>query len=206
MKKATLMRLLVESVRRGGRIIAVLACLGLATACGPGSAEAPQSGGTPVASGSAVAPAGTPGAAKVRRADLLNGIFCTGQECTAVGGYYYGTSAEHTLAELWTGSAWQVEPSPDAPRYSSLQAFPARPLPTAWPSARRSLPGTAHAGRSTATGACPVSAPAGGRRSPQRICPCRARPIPADCRPGRPASLFLRPAAHRGRATSHHRR
>jgi hypothetical protein len=69
-----------------------------------------------------VAPAGTPGAAKVKRADLLDGIYCTGQECTAVGGYYYVTSAEHTLVELWTGSAWQVERSPDAPRYSSLQA------------------------------------------------------------------------------------
>jgi len=68
-KPAALVRsgLLVVSVRRGGRIIAVLACLGIATACGPGSAAAPQSGGTPVASGSAVAPAGTPGAAKVKR-------------------------------------------------------------------------------------------------------------------------------------------
>ena len=35
--------------------------------------------------------------------------------------------------------------------------------------------------RSTATGASPVPAPAGGRRSPQRICPRRARPTPADC-------------------------
>ena len=40
----------------------------------------------------------------------------------AVGGYYHGTSAEHTLVELWTGSAWQVEPSADAPRHSSRQA------------------------------------------------------------------------------------
>ena len=66
--------------------------------------------------------AGTPGTAKVKRADLLDDISCTGQECTAVGGYYYGTSAEHALVELWTGSAWQVERSPDAPRHSSLQA------------------------------------------------------------------------------------
>ncbi len=38
------------------------------------------------------------------------------------GGSCYGTSAEHTLVEVWTGSAWQAGPSPDAPRYSSLQA------------------------------------------------------------------------------------
>ena len=60
--------------------------------------------------------------------------------------------------------------------------------------------------RSAATGACPVPAPAGGHRSPQRICPRRARPIPADCRPAGSASRSLRAAAHRGRATAHHRR
>ena len=60
--------------------------------------------------------------------------------------------------------------------------------------------------RSTATGASAVPAPAGGHRSPQRICPRRARLIPADCRPAGSASLFLRAAAHRGRATAHHRR
>ena len=108
--------------RRGESPGAALACLGIATACGPGSAEAPQSGGTPVASGSAVAPPGTPGAAKVKHADLLDGISCTGQECTPAGGYYHGISAEHALVELWTGSAWQAERSPDAPRHSSLQA------------------------------------------------------------------------------------
>ena len=60
--------------------------------------------------------------------------------------------------------------------------------------------------RSTATGASPVPAPAGGHRSPRRICPRRARLIPADCRPAGSASLSLRAAAHRGRATAHHRR
>jgi hypothetical protein len=38
---------------------------------------------------------GTLDAAEVERADLLDGISCTGQECAAVGGYCYGTSAEH---------------------------------------------------------------------------------------------------------------
>ena len=60
--------------------------------------------------------------------------------------------------------------------------------------------------RSTATGASPVPAPAGGHRSPQRICPRRARPTPADFWPDGSASLSLRAAAHRGRATGHHRR
>ncbi len=60
--------------------------------------------------------------------------------------------------------------------------------------------------RSTATGACPVPAPAGAHRSPQRICPRRARPTPADCRPAGSASLSRRAAAHQGRATGHHRR
>jgi hypothetical protein len=71
---------------------------------------------------------------------------------------------------------------------------------------RRLLPGGCRAPLSTATGACPVPAPAGGRRSPQRICPCRARPTPADCRPAGSASLSLRVSARRGRATAHHRR
>ena len=60
--------------------------------------------------------------------------------------------------------------------------------------------------RSAATGASPVPASAGGHRSPQRTCPRRARPTPADCRPDGPASRSLRAAAHRGRATGHHRR
>jgi hypothetical protein len=60
--------------------------------------------------------------------------------------------------------------------------------------------------RSTATGASAVPAPAGGHRSPQRICPRRARPTPADFRPDGSASLSLRAAAHRGPATEHHRR
>ncbi len=60
--------------------------------------------------------------------------------------------------------------------------------------------------RSAATGVSAVPAPAGGRRSPRRICRCRARPTRAGCRPGGSASLSLRAAAHRGRAAAHHRR
>lgn len=71
---------------------------------------------------------------------------------------------------------------------------------------QRPLPGGRRAPLSTATGACPVPAPAGGRRSPQRICPCRARPTPAGCRPAGSVSLSLRASARRGRATAHHRR
>jgi hypothetical protein len=116
----------------GSRVFPLLAFLGIATACG--SAATLQSSGTP-ASGAPATSATTTSAtmapatsaatsphAGVKRADLLNGVSCTGQQCIAVGSYYYGTAASHTLVELWTGSAWRLEPSPDGPRYSSLQA------------------------------------------------------------------------------------
>jgi hypothetical protein len=127
-------RSLANRVRRGGPVLAVLACIGVTAACGSGAARAPLAGGTPAASRTAVATrsatptgagptgAGPTGAGGVKRADLLNGVWCTGRDCVAVGGYYYGSAAEHTLVETWTGSTWQVEPSPDTARYSSLQA------------------------------------------------------------------------------------
>jgi len=121
--------------RRRGRMIAVLACLGIAAGCGAGPAGSPLASGTPATSQPPRAVTATTGAARaaglkagagikatVKRADLLNGVSCTGRECVAVGGYYDGTAAEHTLAERWTGSAWRVQSSPDGPRYSSLQA------------------------------------------------------------------------------------
>lgn len=108
----------------GSRVIALLACLGVATGCG--SAATVQTSATPTTSAAAAtAPAGaaaaSPGPA-VKHADLLFGVSCAGPQCIAVGSYYYGTAESHTLVELWTGSAWQLEPSPDGPRYSSLQA------------------------------------------------------------------------------------
>lgn len=119
------------------RIMAVLAGLGVVTACGPVAAPAASAPAatTPAApaSSTAAAAASTPAAPSApvpatplnttpKRADLLNGVSCAGQECVAVGAYYSGTAGERTLVERWTGSAWQVEPSPDGPRYSSLQA------------------------------------------------------------------------------------
>lgn len=56
----------------------------------------------------------------VKHADLISGVSCAGQFCTAVGSYYYGTKSENTLVDRWTGSAWQQEPSPDSVRYSTL--------------------------------------------------------------------------------------
>jgi hypothetical protein len=116
----------------GSRVIALLACLGLAAGCG--SAATAPSSGAPATSAATVpasaapsaavpaAPVGAAPAAGAKRADLLNGVACAGQQCIAVGSYYDGTAASHTLVELWTGSAWRLEPSPDGPRYSALQA------------------------------------------------------------------------------------
>ena len=74
-------------------------------------------------------------------------------------------------------------------------------------SSGRMLSATTWPPASTCTnGVSVVPAPARGRRSPRRICPFRARPTPADCRPGGSACLSLRAAAHRGRATGRHRR
>lgn len=116
----------------GSRVIALLACLGLAAGCGS-AATGPASGDpatpaatvpTGVAPATAVpaASAAASAAAGAKRADLLNGVACASQQCIAVGSYYDGTAASHTLVELWTGSAWRLEPSPDGPRYSTLQA------------------------------------------------------------------------------------
>ena len=111
----------------GSRVIALLVSLGIATACG--SAATLQSSGAPVTPATATSataapatPAATSPRAGVKRADLLNGVSCAGQQCIAVGSYYDGAAASHTLVELWTGSAWRPEPSPDGPKYSSLQA------------------------------------------------------------------------------------
>jgi hypothetical protein len=123
--------------KTGGHVITLLACLSLATACG--SAAAARSGGalahgTLATSAAATlaakvpaAPAATSPRALVKRADLLNGVSCAPRQCIAVGSYYYGTAASHTLVELWTGSAWRLEPSPDGPKYSSLQAVSCDP-------------------------------------------------------------------------------
>ena len=115
----------------GSRVIALLVSLGIAAACGsaatvpssgtPSSASGTQAAATSAATAPAT-PAGTSPLAGGKRADLLNGVSCAGQQCIAVGSYYYGTAASHTFVELWTGSAWRLEPSPDGPKYSSLQA------------------------------------------------------------------------------------
>jgi hypothetical protein len=121
----------------GSHAIALLACLGLATACGSAAAVRSRdtlARGTPATPAAATlaanlptAPADTSPRAGAKRADLLNGVSCVGQQCIAVGSYYYGTATSHTLVELWTGSAWRLESSPDGPTYSSLQAISCDP-------------------------------------------------------------------------------
>jgi len=121
----------------GSRVIALLACLSLAAGCGSAAtvlpSGAPATSAATVPAGAAPAavvpavPAAAAPAAGAKRADLLNGVACAGRQCIAVGGYYDGTAASRTLVELWTGSAWRLEPSPDGPRYSALQAVSCDP-------------------------------------------------------------------------------
>jgi hypothetical protein len=116
---------------------------------------------------------------------------CYRHPCTAGGRHRPGPGSRRAL------SAWAATSPEPRPRQAG-HGGPHSPL-----TSRRQNDTAPH---STATGAFPVSAPAGGRRSPRCICRCRARPIPADFRPAGSASLFLRAAAHRGRATAHRRR
>jgi hypothetical protein len=115
----------MTGLRRSGSVLAALACAGIATACGGVQGTSPQAGGTLAIKSvpPATSPAGTQAsAASVKRADLLYGVSCASQVCTAVGEYYYGGSSSKTLVERWAGSTWQLEPSPDGPGQSSLQA------------------------------------------------------------------------------------
>lgn len=133
----------MRQLRTGGRVVALLALLGLAAGCGsvPGSSAATAVKATAVkgaaattraAGAAATGPAGISASeviadkehgivppvksgAFVKHADLLNGVSCAGPQCVAVGTYYYGTSG-HTLVELWTGEAWRLEPVPGRPR------------------------------------------------------------------------------------------
>lgn len=112
----------------GGRVLALAACLGIATGCGSAVTLAAH---RPFPARSSAKPAdtvrATPAAAApragVKRAVLLFGVWCGRQRCITAGGYYYGSAASHTLIELWTGSAWRLEPSPDGPASSSLSAI-----------------------------------------------------------------------------------
>jgi hypothetical protein len=133
----------MRQLTAGGSVIALLALLGMVSACGsaPASPAAAESRGAAatISQASTVSSSGTvsqaatvtqagavsaaPGAA-VKHADLLNGVSCAGTQCVAAGAWYYGTkNGEHTLVEMWTGKAWTLEPSPDGPKYSMLQAI-----------------------------------------------------------------------------------
>jgi hypothetical protein len=68
-----------------------------------------------------------------KHASMLNGVSCAGTLCIAVGGWYNSPPAEHTLAEMWNGTAWRLEKSPDGPRGSILAGVSCTPLSPAGP-------------------------------------------------------------------------
>jgi hypothetical protein len=112
---------LTTAARRVSRVTRwTLAVAGVVVvaACGSPSTTAP-----PSAAAAAAAARPAPASARVKHADLLNGISCTGPAaCVAVGSYYYGTAKQQTLVERRDGSSWRVERSPSRQRYSTLQS------------------------------------------------------------------------------------
>ena len=105
------------SVLGRGRLSAICAamlCLGVLAGCGaagPASRPATSAASTPVTSA-------------VKRADFLNGVWCTApNSCIAVGSYYYGAGPRRTLVERWNGSTWRVERLPADARDGSLTAI-----------------------------------------------------------------------------------
>lgn len=74
-----------------------------------------------------IVPRGQGGTTVVKHADMLNGVSCAGGQCVAVGAYYYG-QPERTLAELWTGTAWRLQASPDGRLAAVSCAAPGRCL------------------------------------------------------------------------------
>ena len=125
----------MRRLRTGGLVVALFALLGVASGCG----SAPASSAVAAARANARhEPVATPtgitasqvigdkehgivppiqGDTKyLKHADIFTGISCAGSQCAAVGFYYYGVSPknpERTLAELWTGTTWRLQQSPD---------------------------------------------------------------------------------------------
>ena len=106
------------SVLRRGRLSAIctaMLCLGMLAGCGAaGRASRP-----------ATSTASTPVTSAVKRADFLNGVWCTSRSnCVAVGSYYYGAAGpRRTLIERWNGTAWRVEQLPADARNGNLTAI-----------------------------------------------------------------------------------
>ena len=127
------MKVLAAAAIRAGFSLAALSCLSL-TACGPMAATAgamsqaastrPAAASPPFADRAQAAKAEPKqsGGAAVKRADLLDGVSCTGRVCAAAGYFYYGSSAEHVLIDSWNGSAWQLESSANPPQAGALNA------------------------------------------------------------------------------------
>lgn len=166
----------MRNLRGGGLLIAVLALAGVAAGCGESTAGAAYDTGTSATSQSAASP-GTvsPGTASPsaispstgatsptskagsgKHASMLNGVSCAGRLCVAVGGWYSGPPAEHTLAELWNAAAWQLEKSPDGPRGSVLAAVSCTPRNPVGP-------GSAPSASCLAVGSPVLARPPGGQ-------------------------------------------
>jgi hypothetical protein len=128
----------MRRLRTGGRLIALVAILGLATACGSKAVSSvgtssKEAATTAAAKTATARPSGTTAGEEVaptgvKHADLLDGVSCAGAQCVAVGAWYYGVkNGEHTLVEVWPGRTWSLQPSPDGPRDSWLTAVSCAP-------------------------------------------------------------------------------
>jgi hypothetical protein len=78
-----------------------------ATGSGPAGEDAEQWNGSTWTAQATPAPAGG-------NSPSLSGISCTGaQSCEAVGSYLSSTSRQLTLAEVWDGTSWAAQPTPN---------------------------------------------------------------------------------------------
>jgi hypothetical protein len=121
-------------LRRGGLLVAALALAGgAAAACGTAQGAAhdgaarqasDRTAGTTTAStttaGLASAETASPAGGAGKHASMLNGVSCAGRECFAVGSWYDKPPSAHALAEVWNGTSWRLESSPDGPTDSAL--------------------------------------------------------------------------------------
>ncbi len=110
-----------RAARHGAGCAAILG-LALLAACGVASPPGPGSQATSSAAATTRA-ASRP--TSVKRADFLNGVWCTSpSSCVAVGSFYYGAAGpRRSLIERWNGTAWRVEQIPADARNGNLTAI-----------------------------------------------------------------------------------
>jgi len=112
-------------LRRGGLLIAALALAGGAAAAVSGTAQGATQAGRAAASPAGAGKHASAGAGK--HASMLNGIWCGGGQCVAVGSWYKDPPSAHSLAERWTGTSWQRQAAPDGPTDSFLTGVSCAP-------------------------------------------------------------------------------